>query len=240
MKKLLTIIAKNSIQAETACNGIEIFYPEENESEKNFALRAAKNADGKYTVIIEQKFALSDIDSLLNILDKNSSDMVIFEGGTAVKTSIVKGTVKECRDIFSCMILSILDCKSLLKSAFTPFSFEKSEAVFTEDNYEGLLIAAKAFIDKKSKLAKEHYVHILNAICSKLVVLYLTAMIAIKEGKIDSQSLISFDGKLKGEIVLYLALEKRFKYAKLIKLRKKGFKISKFTAKRFKRALKAQ
>ena len=65
-------------------------------------------------------------------------------------------------------------------------------------------------------------------------------MVAIKEGRLESEKLISFDNRLKGEIVLFLALEKNFKAANLTKLRKKGFKISRFTAKKFKKLLKNQ
>ncbi len=62
-------------------------------------------------------------------------------------------------------------------------------------------------------------------------------MLAIKCGEVDGEELVKFDGRLKSEIVLYLALEKNFTAAKLSKLRKKNFKISYFTAKKFKKIL---
>ena len=243
MKTLLSIVVSydtGAKHASTLYDGIELIYPEENEPEKDFVARAIKNAKGKYAVLLEKKFMLADVNSLLNILDKNSPDMVIFSDGTAIKTSIMKTVVKDCVDMFSCFILSVLNCKTVLKSTYTPFSFDKSEVKFTENNYEGLLIAARAFVAVKAKLSKDIYSHTLNALCARLVIFYLAAMIAIKEGRWDVENLIEFDGKLKGEIVLYLALEKNFKAAKLTKLRKKGFKISKFTSKKFKKILKAQ
>ena len=63
------------------------------------------------------------------------------------------------------------------------------------------------------------------------------AMVAIREGNLAVEQFKAFDGKLKAEIVLYLALEKRFTAAKLHKLRDKDFKISRWTAKKFKKIL---
>lgn len=243
MKNLLTIVVGCDMGAKhtsTLYDGIELIYPEENEAEKDFVLRAAKNAKGKYSVLLEKKFMFADLSSLLNILDKNSPDMVIFTGGTAIKTSIVKTAVKDSKDIFSCFILSVLSCKTVLKSTYMPFTFEKTVAFFNEDNYAGLTTAAVAFVAAKARISKDIYSHTINALCVRLTTFYLTAMVAIKDGKLESEKLITFDSRLKGEIVLYLALEKNFTYAKLTRLRKKGFKISRFTANRFRKALKAQ
>lgn len=243
MKNLLTIVVNcdtGTKHVSTLYDGIELIYPEENEIEKNFVSRAIKNAKGKYSVLLEKKFMFADVSPLLNILDKNSPDLVIFTGGTAIKTSIVKSAVKDSKDVFSCFILSVLSCKTVLKSTYIPFTFEKSPMDFNEDNYSGLTTAAGAFVAAKAKLSKDIYSHTINALCTRLTIFYLTAMIAIKEKKIEREKLITFDSRLKGEIVLYLALEKSFKYARLAKLRKKGFKISRFTARRFRKALKAQ
>lgn len=163
--------------------------------------------------------------------------MVVFVGGTAIKTSIIKGVVKDCKDLFSCFILSVLSCKTVLKSVYLPLTFEKSETLFNEDSYSGLLLASEEFVKAKAKLSKDVYSHALNSLCARLVTFYLTAMIAIREGKMDKETLISFDSRLKAEIVLYLALEKNFTAGKLSKLRKKDFKISRFTAKKFKKLL---
>ena len=243
MKNLLTIVVirySEGLSSSPLHDGIELLYPQENETETAFTSRAIKDAKGKYVLLLRQKFKLDDINPFLNALDKNSSDMIQFEGGIVIKTSIAKGVVKRCPDLFSCYILSILDCKSILKSNYCPFIFEKREVVFTEANYNGLLVAARAFIAVKAKLTKDMYTLTMNALCKRLVIFYIVAMIGIKEGKINSEPLISFDSQLKGEIVLYLALEKNFTAAKLTKLRKKGFKISYFTAIKFKKILKAQ
>lgn len=243
MKNLLTIVVgcdTDVKHASTLYEGVELIYPEENESEKDFVSRAIKNAKGKYAILLNQKFKFADVNSLLNILDKNSPDMVVFAGGTALKTSVVKGVTKDCKDIFSCFILSVLSCKTILKSVYMPLVFEKSETNFSEDNYSGLLASAEAFVSEKAKVSKDIYSHAMNALCMRLVSFYLFAIIAIHEGKMDSDKLISFDSRLRAEIVLYLTLEKNFTAAKLTKLRKKDFKISRFTVKKFKKVLSAQ
>lgn len=242
MKTLLTIIVYDTDEkhSSTLYDGIELIYPEEKEGEKDFVSRAIKNAKGKYAVLLQQKFRLADVNSLLNILDKNSPDMVIFAGGTALKATIVKNVVKDCHDVFSCFILSILSCKTLLKSVYIPFSYIKSEVNFTEDNYSGLLLASEAFGEAKASLSKDIYSYVMNALCARLVPFYLYSMVSISEGSMEKEKLISFDNRLKTEIVLYLTLEKNFTYAKLAKLRKKGFKISWLTAKKFVKQLNVQ
>ena len=186
--------------------------------------RAIKTAKGKYTVLSDRKFRLADINSLLNILDKNSADMVSFTGGTAIKTNLIKNALKDCTDIFSCLVLSVIGCKTVLKSLYTPFSFEKYQPVFSEDNNAGILLAAEVFCAEKAALSKEVYSYCLNTLCNRLITYYLYTMLAIKCGEVDGEELVKFDGRLKSEIVLYLALEKNFTAAKLSKLRKRILK----------------
>ena len=243
MKQLLTIIVGCDTaekHASTLYDGIELIYPEENESEKDLILRATKLSKGKYTILINETFRLADISSLLNMLDKNSPDMLVFAGGTAIKSSIVKAVAKDCQDVFSCFILSVLDSKSVLKSTYIPFIFDKNKVNFSEANYAGLLTSAERFVALKAKLSKDVYSHALSALCARLIIFYASAMLDIRDGKMDSEVLASFDGKLKAEIVLYLAFEKNFTAANLTKLRKKGFKISWLTAKKFKKMLNFQ
>ena len=237
MKILLTIVVNSDIGTKNApplYDGIEIICPDENESEKDLLTRAIKAAKGKYTVLSDRKFRLADINSLLNILDKNSADMVSFTGGTAIKTNLIKNALKDCTDIFSCLVLSVIGCKTVLKSLYTPFSFEKYQPVFSEDNNAGILLAAEVFCAEKAALSKEVYSYCLNTLCNRLKYVNIVTSPA---GEVDGEELVKFDGRLKSEIVLYLALEKNFTAAKLSKLRKKNFKISYFTAKKFKKIL---
>ena len=179
----------------------------------------------------ENTLKLADVQSILNILDKNTADIVCFMGGAVFRTAIMKNAVKDCEDAFSCRVLALLECKNLLKTVYNPFIFVKRAKDFTEENTEGIKKA-------KAKLTKEIYSFAFDMLCSKLVTYYLYSMLAIKDGSMPAEKLIDFDNKLKAEIVLYLALDKRFTYAKLQKLRDKGFKIPSLTARKFKKCLK--
>lgn len=239
MKILLTVVVclpTDNAQFKPLYDGIELFYPDKGETEKDFLARSIKSAKGKYTVICDRAFKLADVQSVLNIIDKNTADMVCFTGGTAIKTSILRG-LKDYPDEFACRVSGVLGCKNLLKTDYTPFTFEKEKCAFTDENTAGILRSAALFGKVKSKLNKEIYAYAFNMLCDKLVLYYLYAMLAIKDGSLPAEKLIEFDNKLKAEIVLYLALEKRFTYARLQKLRDKNFKLSWFTARKFAKVL---
>lgn len=240
MKILLTIVVcnfKGDKRTESLHDGIEIIYPENEENEKQFLERAIRTAKGKYILLCGHGFRLYDVQPLLNILDKNPADMVCFVDGSVVKTSVYRNIVKDCLDAFSCRVLAIMDSRSLLKTVYNPFLFDKEPAEFDENNTKALLLCAEQLGKIKGKRPNEIYSCASNLICDRLVVFYMHAMVAIREGNLAVEQFKAFDGKLKAEIVLYLALEKRFTAAKLHKLRDKDFKISRWTAKKFKKIL---
>lgn len=235
MKILLTLaVPVNFGELPEALDGTEIINIDENESQKDFLNRAVKCAKGKYTVICDRKFAFADVQSLLNIIDKNTSDMVSFTNGAAIKTSVLKG-LKDYKDAFSFRLLAVTDCKSILKTVYTPFIFQRASRTFGQENVAGLMFSAETFGKVKAKLNKEIYSYAFNMLCDRLIAYYIFAMLAIKDGDLQADELIEFDNKLKAEIVLYLALEKRFTYAKLQKLREGGFKIGWLTARKFRK-----
>ncbi|MDE6442215.1 MAG: hypothetical protein K2L12_05650 [Clostridia bacterium] len=237
MKTLLTIVVYGATDTATGTDGVEFIYPEQGEKQKDFLLRAAKNANGKYTVLCKSA-SIADMEQLLNIIDKNPNDLICFSGGAAVKTSIFKSSVKDCKDAFSCRVLSVLNCKSILKTTYIPLYIISSDNTFTNDNIDGLLYCAEMFGKCKAKIEKEIYSYASNMICDRLVIFYMYAMLAIRDGNMSLNELTAVDGKLKAEIVLYLALEKRFTAGKLHKLRDKNFKISSLKAMKFKKLLK--
>ena len=239
MKTLLSVVVcgKTGETTQPLYDGIELIYAEENENQKDFLARAGKLAKGKYTVICERSFRFADVQSLLNIIDKNTADMVCFTSGCALKTDVFKKAVKDCEDAFSCRALTVMGCKTILKTTYTPFTFDKRPNQFTQENATGILLAAETFGKVKAKLPKEIYSYSFNLVCDRLVTYYMYAMVAIKDGELHAEDLIEFDNKLKAEIVLHLALEKRFTAAKLNKLREKDFKISRFKASKFKKIL---
>lgn len=239
MKILLSLaVCKPDKRTESLYDGIELLYPEENESEKDFLVRAVKAAKGKYTVICDRNFSFADVQPLLNIIDKNAADMVCFTNGAAIKTSLFKTVAKDCTDAFSCRVLGVLACKNLLKTIYNPFRFDKVNGKFRDENITGLLRSAETFGKVKAKLTKEIYSYASTLLCDRLVIFYMYAMIAIKEGDFEAEKLIEFDNKLKAEIVLYLNLEQKFTAAKLNVLRGRGFKISGFKANKFRKILR--
>ena len=237
MKTLLTIIAcRGCEEYGESDNGIQFICPQENEDDTNFLSRAVKEAKGKYAIVTDRSFELADVQSILNITDKNSADLICFVGGNAIKTSILKG-LRDFTDPFSFRILGITGCKGLLKTVYTPLKFSKESTVFYEGDVEGIRRASEAFVKIKAKLTKEIYSLAFSMICDKIVLYYLSAMLEIRNGTLQAEKLIEFDNKLKAEIVLYLAVQKRFTYANLDKLRENGFKISWFTQRKFRKAL---
>lgn len=239
MKNLLSVVIFGSAEKQSATlyDGIELLYADEGESEKDFLTRAAKTAKGKYTVICDRAFKFADVQSLLNIIDKNAADMVCFVSDVALKTSVLRTVAKDCEDCFSLTALTVFSCKTIMKTTYCPFSFSKPNGSFKENNTAGILLAAETFGKVKAKLPKEIYSYAFNMLCDKLVFYYMYAMLAIRDGALPAEKLIEFDNKLKAEIVLHLALEKRFTAAKLHKLREKGFKISRFKASKFRKIL---
>lgn len=237
MKTLLTIVACNESGPCEGADGVEFLYPEQGEKQKDFLLRAAKSAKGKYVVLCESA-RIAETAQLLSIIDKNASDLLCFTGGAAIKTSVFKSGVKDCTDLFSCRVLSVLGCRSILKTTYTPLYIKKSANTFTSDNIDGLLCSAETFGKCKAKIEKEIYSYASNMICDRLVKFYMYAMLAIKEGNMSLNELTAVDSKLKAEIVLYLALEKRFTAGKLHKLRDKNFKLSPLKTMKFKKLLK--
>ena len=238
MKILLTIAACcGAVKDLPEYEGIELIYPVENEEMRAFLSRAVKNAKGKYTLVSVNKFNYADVQSVLNILDKNTADLVNFMGGTILKTSDLKSVVKDCPDAFSLCVLAAMQGKTTLKTVYIPFTFSKSAVTFNDENIEGMLLAATEFAKVKAKLTKEIYSFVFDLLCQRIIEYYLFALLEIRDKKIEAKKLIEFDNKLKAEIVLYLAVDKRFTYASLQKIRDNGFKISFFTAKKFRKQL---
>lgn len=237
MKILLSIVVcgrTGNSRQDCLYDGIELIYPDDGEDEKTFLQRALKSAEGKYTVICDRSFRLADVQSVLKIMDKNPADMVCFTCGAAIRTSVFK-SIKDYTDAFSLRFSAVLACKQLLKTIYTPFAFEKMKAEFTEGDAEVLLYCANLFGKAKAKLTKDIYSYAFNLLCDRLVLYYVYALLAIKDKNLEADKLIAFDNKLKAEIVLYLALEKRFTYAELQKLRGRDFKTSWLTARKLRK-----
>lgn len=238
MKTLLTIAVYRIVNKEQQIQpseGIEFIYADEGESEKAFVARAFKEADGKYSLLSLRNVRLVDIKPIMNILDKNTADMICFVPSIIIRTSLLKSATSECSDIFSCQAFAISECKTLLKTDYIPFMFDKIDNTFNDDNIKGILLSITAFQKSKAKLSKGVYSQLLDRLCSRYAKFYIYAMLAISDGKMEAEKLKYVDNKLKAELVLYVAFNQRFTYAKLDKLRSNSFKISFITKRKFKK-----
>ena len=233
MKKLLTIVVygqSDGGRSDTLYSGVELIYAD---GDLHNALKQAK---GKYILIENRTFLFKDVQPFLNALDTASQDIVRFNGGNAYKSSLFKGVVDK-GDCFAFCASASFNAKSVAYFEYAPFNFSAPDCDF-ENEESGLKEVCYEFKRVKAKLSKEVYSFVFDLICERLLLFYTCALIAIREKRISADKLIEFDKNLKDEIVLYLALDKRFDDGKLPKIRSKGFKISGFTAKRYKKLLK--
>ncbi|MDE6001308.1 MAG: hypothetical protein K2G96_03185 [Clostridia bacterium] len=237
MKKLLTVVVFN----ETAQNYDELRYEAaEIISCKEPAefQRALKKANGKYTVICGNA-QINNLQPLLSLTDDANADIIAFDVRAAIKTSAIKGADgTDNADMFLSTVSAAMQCKSVLKSDVAPFTLIKNEVAPCADRCGGILKACLSFKEVKAKLAREVYNFVFENLCAELVNFYACALLEIRGGSYSAEQLTEFDAKIKDEIVLYLALEKRFTAAPLKKLRDKQFKISFITANRLKKLLK--
>lgn len=239
MKKLLTVVICGRPENERTTSSydeVELIYVDNNAAGISEYIKQAK---GKYTLIAPNTFILDDIKLIINVLSESDEDVVGFAIGSAAKTSLYKGlNFKENDCPFLYKIFAGFSAKSVNKLLYAPIKFRGENEQFSESLKDAILIASAEFKKVKAKLSKSVYTYVSDLLVSKLAEFYVRALLAIHEKQFDAEKLKAFDAKLKGEIVIYYALEKRFPTVKLQKIRDKGFKISGLTAKKFKKLLK--
>ncbi len=237
MKTLLTIITYGDLAAgkdESLPKATEIIAPASDAGEGEFLLYALKQAKGKYIVFCRGAVAFADIEKFISEIGACGVDVLRFRGGAAYKSALFKGiSQSDCADGLSCEAFAVFNAKTLETSNAAPLAFAGPGKIPEAKN---LIRVADKFKKVKAKLTKEVYGFAVDLILPQLIRFYMQTMLDIRDGALSADVLIRFDNRLKEDIVLYLALEKRFKAANLNKLREKGFKISAFTARRFKRA----
>ena len=119
-----------------------------------------------------------------------------------------------------------------------PFKFTTQRAEYSLTDEAKLEETLEEFKKSKAKLNKAVDSFIFDVLCARLTTFYICAMIAVYRKEATAEGLLDFDKRLKENIVLYLALEKRFPAADLKKLREKNFKISLITYNKFKKIIK--
>lgn len=236
MKKLLTIAALSGFQGEICapCEEIEIIRVDE----KPF-YEVLKQVKSKYVCVADGGFAFSDSTEYLSELDGATADIVVFEGGCLIKTAILKGLpAKLCADRFTAEVFGAMDAKSVLNADFKPLNLYPVAPEYSPETEERLYDALAEFKKCKAKLSKEVYSFVFDAFLKKLITFYICAAVAIREKQLEAEKLKEFDAKLKENIVLYLALEKKFYPADIKKLREKDFKIGFIQYNKFKKLIK--
>ena len=244
MKKAVSIIVCRSVsEVPPEPDEAEILYTEENRVFAEIVQNAIKQAKGKYVILCGQAFEFEDCVGLINKLSASNADIIVFDGATALKTALFKGFLP-AGDKSTAEISVLLSAKSIEKSNIRPFAAEKKasadndRAVYSEKVQSELSAALKEFKKCKSKLAKDVYTFAVDTICNRLTYFYASAMLAVRNKQISAGVLTDFDIALKENVVLYLAMDKRFTPANLGKLRKKNFEISFLTAKKLEKFLK--
>lgn len=241
MKQIVTVIVCEKLESEvnSPVSGLDIMYTDESRSCAEIIHGGVKQSKSRYTVLVDSDFSLSDVQPFLDAADSSNADILTFDGGYCFKTAVLKGLdIENCGDRYSAEIFAALSSKSISKLEMQPFEFKGTHTPYSEEAQARLVKCLDVFRLSKSKLPKDVYSFAFEIILSRLVTFYITAILAVRSGEITVDRLTEFDSKLKENIVLYLALEKRFTYANLKKLRESYFKISFITANKFKKLLK--
>ncbi len=243
MKKLLSIVlCKNACEDLTElCDGAEILRLDEGADNPKALYELIRQTKGKYVIIIDTDCTVAgeEFDNLLKVCDEATSDIVAFDGGYALKASTLKGVnAKLYTDRYGAEIYTAFNSKEITSVTLKPFTFTTQRAQYSLTDEAKLEETLEEFKKSKAKLNKAVYSFIFDILCARLTTFYICAMIAIYRKETTAEGLTEFDKRLKENIVLYLALEKRFPAADLKKLREKNFKISLITYNKFKKIIK--
>lgn len=235
MKLLLSILSF----ADSTCgvpDNAEIIKADGNATFSDFIKAAQKRAAGKYVLLADCNFALNDLNGFLCEVKSRDADVIAFDGGICIKPSLLKG-IKRTENLSATEIFAAISAKSVLKTDIKPLIFFKNPAEYSESIHTELKEAVEEFAREKAKLTREVYAFVFDMLIRRLTEFYMAAMLKMRKDSAAKEALCGFDKALKAYVVLYLALEKRFPYVKLSSLREKNFKISFFTARKFKKYL---
>lgn len=242
MKKILTVaVCKNAGNELTPpCEEIDILYASESEQQGEKAVyELLRQVKSKYTVLVDSDFTFGETDGFLKELDGATADIIVFEGGYLFKSAVLKGLPsKLCVDRYAAEIFGAFNAKTVSNTDLQPFTFNAVYTEYSDEITASLSEALDEFKKSKAKLPKDVYSFIFEALLSRLITFYMSAMLAIREKTLGAEALKEFDTKLRDNIVLYLALEKRFYAADLKKLREKDFRINFLQCNKFKKLIK--
>ncbi len=227
MKALLTLALLENYDnpPEAPCGDAQVICLSEGRTAfKNFI----KGAEGKYTVFLDRDFSFGDIYPFISALDKTSADAVRFVGGRCFKTSLLKTlNVPESFSRFDAEFAAAAASKSLAAVKAEPFEFPCKCGKYDRGDDNGIFSAMEQFKKYKGKLKTEIYSFVFDLICGKIFEHFALSLAAVYKKTETAEYAAEFDRRLKEDIVVALAVEKRFKDAgiEISKLRKKQFKI---------------
>ncbi|MDE7083565.1 MAG: hypothetical protein K2O89_07705 [Clostridia bacterium] len=245
MKKILSLVlCKNTGNGLTVPDdGAELLYLDEKAAENNpkALYELIKQTKGRYVVITDTDCTVNeaDLNSFLKTAEESTADIISFNGGYALKAATLKGVPSKLyTDRYGAEIYTAFDAKDIVSVSLRPFVFTTQRAQYSTEDETKLKETLEEFKKSKAKLPKAVYSFIFEILCARLITFYITAIIAIRDRVLDAETLKEFDLKLKDNIVLYLALEKRFPAANLKKLREKDFKIGLIQYNKFKKIVR--
>lgn len=245
MKKLLSIVLCNSASEDMTVTdeGVELLRLEENQDGQNprALYELIKQTKGKYVIIIDTDCTVAEEDfaQFLKVAEECTADILAFDGGYALKASTLKGvSAKLYTDRYGAEIYTAFNSKEVVWVTLKPFLFTTQRAQYSTADEAKLEETLEEFKKSKAKLNKAVYTFIFDILCNRLITFYISAMIAIYRKETTADELSEFDKRLKDNVVLYLALEKRFPVAELKKLREKNFKISLIQYNKFKKIIR--
>lgn len=245
MKKLLSIVLCNSASEDMTVtdDGVELLRLEENQDGQNprALYELIKQTKGKYVIIIDTDCTVAEEDfaQFLKVAEECTADILVFDGGYALKASTLKGvSAKLYTDRYGAEIYTAFNSKEVVWVTLKPFLFTTQRARYSTADEAKLEETLEEFKKSKAKLNKAVYTFIFDILCNRLITFYISAMIAIYRKETTADELSEFDKRLKDNVVLYLALEKRFPVAELKKLRAKNFKISLIQYNKFKKIIR--
>lgn len=229
MKKLITVIMPDVSEGNgEAPEKIEIL----SYGGKTSLAEAIKRAKGKYTLLSDGDVECGDTDGFFFEAEKAQADILAFDGGFLVKTAVLRDVDAKCvADAAFTRLYAALEAKTVAKCV-SPFKCREKALEYDDESIKNLGAALDEFKKCKAKLPREVYSFTMDLICTMLSQFYLSALIAVKKGRLGGETLASLDDKLKENIVLYLAFNKRFDAADLKKLREKNYKLGFMTYKK--------
>lgn len=242
MKTVLTIAVCETPQEQRQFpryDGVELYIIDQSQTAAQFLRGIAKSVKSKYVLIADGDFTFADMQAFLLYAEKSKGDILTFPGGYCLKSRLLRALpAKNIGNRYFTEIHAAMGAKTVDRSEICPLRFHGMNTAYSEAGQKDLAEAIGQFNAGRSRLPKPVYAFLFDAVCARLATFYMSAMLSIRNGEIPADRLIGFDRALKQNVILYLALNKRFRAADLTKLRRKDFRISLFTANKFKKMLK--